>query len=287
MKRLSAICALVCWATLAQDGRLMSGSGSSDAGSFSYETRVEPPGPPAPHVRGGLFVNEGFHRYMADHSQKKFFGYDIHIQPMPDGMLRVSFGPLSLSAARLELKDPESWSAMALPRYPAPQFVRSGDRIALDLLVNIASRQKIVDYLTIRAGRHDEPAAIVTGPPRDFTVEDAELAITQPEVSVNGELRQRMPNTLSGAVGVLYVPGHGRFLFSLAPNERFGFRKAGEVRGNLIRFEWETSRYQLACLDRVAPGLKPYNLYVFHDPKSYGAEIFLGSSDHPGFAPSR
>jgi hypothetical protein len=73
---------------------------------------------------------------MADHSQEKFFGYDIRIEPVPDGMLRVTFGPLSLSAAKLDLKEPGSWSLMALPRYPAPQFVRSGDRIALDLLVN-------------------------------------------------------------------------------------------------------------------------------------------------------
>jgi hypothetical protein len=118
-------------------------------------------------------------------------------------------------------------------------------------------------------------------------VEDAELQITQPEVSVNGELRQKFRNTASGAVGVLYVPGHGRFLFSLAPNERFGFRKAGEVRGNRLSFEWRTSKYQLTCLDRIAPGGKPYILYVFHDPKSYGSEILLGSSDHPGVSPSQ
>jgi hypothetical protein len=68
-----------------------------------------------------------------------------------------------------------------LPKYSAPQLVKSGDIIALDLLVSPDGKQKIVDYIQFTSAKQfldastppaDPPAAISTEEPKDFTLDD-------------------------------------------------------------------------------------------------------------------
>jgi hypothetical protein len=291
MNRISVLLAIGFCVAAGQDGKLMSGWGSTDEAHFYYETRLEPPGPGTvrPKFSGGIVVYaEVFHRYMADMESRQLFGYDIRVEPGGGAnMLRVTFSPLTLTAAKLKLKEPATWTMLPSPKFPLPQLVADGDRLALDLLVNPSTAQKVVDYVRIGAGRYYE-GITVAGPARDFTVQEAELRLVQPEVLVDGEARAKIGGSVTGSVGYLIIPGQGRFIFSLAPYQELGFLRSGEVRGDFLSFQWGSSTYKLRCKGKIAPGPSAYHLYVLHDPKPSGNEILVGSSDRAGLkSPAR
>ncbi|MEX2264304.1 MAG: hypothetical protein WD696_20285 [Bryobacteraceae bacterium] len=256
---------------------IMSGSGSKQGVHFRYETRVEPelPGQKVSGLgRGGLVVGTGFHRFLSDDTTKKYFGYDLAIEPQPGGIFRVAFQPLSLGAEKLGLAPEGGWSQLPLPRLPSPQMVRSRDTIAVDLFTHPSTGQKIVDYLFIQDDRRER---LPSGPPRDYTVEDVPITLSKLRMSMNGSLVDESGGGISGEAVYFYLPNRGRFVFSLAPNEKLGFSKAGEVRGSTLTITWGNDTFVLACDGPIAPGGGVFNLYVYHDsswrPRS-GADTF-------------
>jgi len=259
---------------------IMSGTGSKHGVQFRYETRVEPEIPGlklSGFDGGGLVAGAGFHRFIADRTARKYYGYDLLIEPQGEGF-RVAMQPLSLSAEKLGLKGPGEWSPLPLPPLPAPMTVRPGAVIALDLFVHPRTKQKIVDYLFIQDGTSPwQPK----GPPRDFAVEDAPITISKFKLSVNGKKDAEWDGAMSGTFVYLYLPDRGRFVFSLAPNRQDGFRRAGEVRGGMLRYEWNGDTFEMQCGDPVAPGGGVFHLYVHHDPswrpRSGGESFQLGA----------
>jgi hypothetical protein len=133
-------------------------------------------------------------------------------------------------------------------------------------------------------------AATVRPPSRDFFDADAELVITKPRVSLNGnavELPQAIaPKPVSivkGKVVWIYVPGHGRYLLSLSP--RHGFSLAGQVGGTSLEFELRSDEIQIDAKERIAEGSAMYNLYVLHQSdwlppnESSRSRALMGSAD--------
>ena len=162
----------------------MSGRVTSGAVLFSYETRLEPPSPPMTGVSGGISAGRtGTYRYMIDNSRHAYLGYDLAIERgKQSGAYVVTFRPLSVSAWEL-VSDATGWKALRLPGYPAPQTVRVGDTIALDLMTNPATGQKIVDYIRIE-GRQPETSDV------------RELALTK-TVDAEGKLTIHIRNRYS------------------------------------------------------------------------------------------
>jgi polysaccharide export outer membrane protein len=150
MKASRVILAVLSCGAIGAQTVLMNGSATQNHVGFSYETRLEPPTPPfAGGFIGGVVTDDkGIHRYMAYRSLHKFFGYDLQVEQEggEDGY-KVTFQPLSIGPARVELPDPESWTIVPMATYPGPQSIHSGDSIALDLFTNAATGQKIVEYL--------------------------------------------------------------------------------------------------------------------------------------------
>jgi hypothetical protein len=249
---------------------IMGGSGQKGAVTFRYETRIEPeiPGQKLNGFgAGGLVVTSVFHRYMTDSAARKYFGYDLMIDPTPEGKYRVTFLPLTLNAARLQLDQPTAWSLIPLPSLPPPVVVggrKDRQQVAVDLFVYPITGQRIVDYLSIGDDRHSP--RLPSGSPRDFTVDDAPLTLTKPRLLLNGTLVEAMGGGISGEAVYLYLPGHGRYAFSLAANAPLGFRKAGEVRGKSLSFAWGGNTVVFECEEPVAPGGGVFNLYVRHEP---------------------
>jgi polysaccharide export outer membrane protein len=160
MKVSSVVLAVVmCSQAPAQTSVLMNGSAVQNGVGFSYETRLEPPTPPfaGGFVGGAVTDPEGIHRYLAYKALHKFFGYDLQVDHAGEpNSYRVTFRPLSIGPARIELEDPPSWTVVAMPTVPAPQEVHAGDSIALDLFTNSTTGQKIVEYLHFpKAGGND------------------------------------------------------------------------------------------------------------------------------------
>lgn len=256
-----------CLQAIAQDRTICTpGPGK---GAFSYEMRLEPPVPPlAGDVSRSLLCTDfGAHRAMSIPSQRKYFGYDIDIQPASQAnTYRVTLKPLSVGPEQMGLADAIGWQMLPLPRPPTPQImVRVGDKIMLDLFVNPVTGQKIVDYIRIEEPPNRGVSGKVSAePPRDFTVADAELRLTTPHVSINGKAAAKFGD-VSAVVIWFYLPHQGRYILSLVPHPEWGFQKAGEIRGRTLSFTIGADAVSLECADRVASEHVRYNLYVRHD----------------------
>lgn len=279
MKAVSLVLLLACGWAEAQI--LMRGSGSRAGIHFRYETRLQPelPGQQITGLgAGGIVAGAAFHRYMLDEAAKRYFGYDLSVEPEGEGAFRVDFRPLSLTLEKLELD--AGWTQIPTPALPPPKIVRARDLIAVDLLVHPRTGQRIVDYLSF--GDDRQWGKIPSGPARDYTVRDVPLTLSKPRVLVNGEQVRELDSSISGSRVIVYLPGYGRFAFSLAPGGRAGFRKGGEVRDTRALIDAPGATIVFECDAPVAPGGGVFNLYVHHDPswRPHGHDgFFLGADD--------
>ena len=235
-------------------------------GSFSYEMRLEPPVPPLSDNISGILLctNFGAHRALAVPGMRKYFGYDIDIGPASQAnTYRLTLKPLSATPKEMGLDNAIEWGSLALPRLSDPRIVNVGDTIALDLFVNPATGQKIVDYIRIEALPQTQAGRLEGA--RDFTASDAELRLIHARARVNGRwVDATLPDVAATAVG-FYLPRHGRYVMALAPHPEFGFRKAGEVRGRSLTFTVAGDTISLDCRDRIASERARYNLYIRDD----------------------
>jgi hypothetical protein len=207
-----------------------------------------------------------------------YFGYSVQIEMQPErNTYRLTFQPLSLTAAlsRRLGDDPSSWKPLPSTKFPAPQIIRSGEVLELNLLSNSGWGQQLTEYVSVQEPPRevgfnalDRPPREFTfapGPPHDLAVTDIALHLQEPRVFINGRFEESSGRTMgdeTGGVVWIYIPKQGRFLLSLLPNPKQGFRRAGEIRGNSLRFAVGGNTFSVTCGSRVAPGTGAYNLYV-------------------------
>jgi hypothetical protein len=212
-----------------------------------------------------------FHRVVLDRSQRRYFAYDLLVDPK-DGSeaLQVRIEPFSLSATELDetrMVDP-SWTPVPLLKYPLVPDVRAGDTVAIDLLENPATGQKVVDYLVFTRSNPGDAAEL--GPLVDLSLAEVELQLENFRISVNERVldaSERVGGSISGAALWFYLPDRGRFVMSLLPNAKLGFRRAGEVSIRSLTFTEGRDRYDIQSTSRIVPAEGRFNLYVLHDPK--------------------
>ena len=171
--------------------------------AFYWQSRLEPPTPP---IADGLGYGSGtnpknnnVYRVMIDRARRVYFGYEVRVEPLPQGgTYRVAFQQLDLTPEtfkQMHIDDPASWKRLELgvpvgrPLFPfreAPDSVAVGDVIAVDLMTNQQTNQKIVDYVVIQGPNQSwsfdrlpvqREFAYTPGTPRDFSVEDASLEV--------------------------------------------------------------------------------------------------------------
>ena len=232
--------------------------------------RMEPGSARVPS--GVIAANVGrYHRVVLDRSQRRYFAYDLLVDPK-DGSeaLQVRIEPFSLSATELaesQMVDP-SWTPIPLLKYPLVPDVRAGDTVAIDLLENHATGQKVVDYLEFKRSR--PAAAPELSPLGDLSLAEVELQLENFRISLNGtvlDASTRVGGGISGAALWFYLPERGRFVMSLLPNPKLGFRRAGEVSNRSLTFTEGRERYDIQSSSRIVPAGGRFNLYVLHDPK--------------------
>jgi hypothetical protein len=252
----------------AQESRLSVSHPAWNGIAIQFLTRVEPPGDNA-HGRlpGAVLVEQGkAHHLIDDVAHKRTFGYDLWVTPDATGnSVQLKIAPLLFANKNTYSVQP-GWTLIELPQYPFIPKVNVGDTVAVDLLVNPSTGQKIVDYLTVtRQPRPLEEAA------HDFTAGDAELMMRGPQVLANGAVIARSDDGtgMSGQVVWLYLPGRGRFSLSLVPNQKRGFSRNGIAAGDSFTFREGATEYRVRCRGPVAPGSGTYNLYVRHESAWY------------------
>ena len=309
---LAVAVALLCGGTAAaQSSRLEGGVSSHPGFDFFYETRLEPPVPPLSDGFGMTVLETPpnvLHRVMLDRAARVYFGYNVRVDVLPDNFFRVAFGSLTMTAELQKVLDGDAaaWRMLPTPVFPAPRTIRGGEVLELPLLVNSGWGQKLTDYVTVREpgartfGIDRREFSFAAGPPRDFTVDDAELRVSRPMVMASGRdgpgpamtmRRQQMEGDFAGTLLWLYVPYRGRFLLSLRPHAELKFQKAGEVRGSSMRFTMGGTSYSLVSASRIAPGQTAFNLYVLFQPgwtplyPHANVDVFhFGAADRVDFA---
>jgi hypothetical protein len=280
----------------AESSRIMGGSAGGNKYQFFYETFLDPAIPELGRLGGGTIGGEGtIHRFMSDRRQHVYFGYDVTIEELAQpNTYRLAFSQLTADSVRDVLGDDASmWTQLPAPNWggPAVRIVRAGEVLALDLLTNSATGQRIVDYVSVKGPAFDPAWRFVyeTGSPQDFRADDAALELLTPYITVNGQLGAVTSSTGIVAYGStvwFYLPMYGRFILSLMPHPEFGFIKAGEVRGSTLSFKSGDDTFSLVCPSRIAPGQRPFNLYVLHEagwrPVDGDASVWAGgAADNP------
>jgi hypothetical protein len=281
MRRMPHICGVVLFA-LALPAQLTAATLTWKNFVIDFETRMEPSDVGLPRLPGEVIPqpNDPYrvHRTITDDAHHREFAYDLVLVPAD----RESF------FLRLEppnIQPNPGVKLLAPPDYPVIMpALRAGDKLALDLLVNAATGQKIVDHLTIRSAA---PApAPESKAPRDFTIGDVNLGLGDPKVWVNGQPVKTKDCTggfVSGHVLYLNLPGSGQWEFSLWPDPKAGLQKAGTVSDKTMLFHEGSSVYRLESTVDIAPGDGVYNLYVGHKPGPndvciFGAEYRAGAT---------
>jgi hypothetical protein len=279
--------------------------------SFYWQSRLEPLSPPLAddlgYGAGYNSADDSIYRVMIDRAHRTYFGYQVHVVPVPQNMYRLTFQPLNLTLdnfKQLHMDEPEKWSKwdvgtpasrplypfrppllllQRLPALEAPDTVHELDVVAVDLLVSQTSRQKIVDYVVIQGPSRSwtwnqlntvREFSYPGGEPRDFALQDAGLRFVEPQVSVNGNVVQiPVPGEVSGVYVWLAAPNRGAYVLTLVPHPEGGFQKAGEVRGTSLRFTLGGDTVVVTSSKPIVSSDAAFNLYVRLDP-AWQADVF-------------
>jgi hypothetical protein len=159
---MSLIC-LTLTAAAPQPGLIATGHMETrDGWQFDYSTFVKPAiSGQRMSLLSGASVTQAkrgrpavFHRYLGDVSAKVYFGYDVVLEPSGASM-RLRFAPIS--------KSPEEWLGeqwspgarmLAIQEFPSRTF-ESGQNIAITLLADPTTGQKVVDYIHVDTSLFD------------------------------------------------------------------------------------------------------------------------------------
>jgi hypothetical protein len=292
-------------------GVIFNGSASNHGVRYRFATAVEPVESDrkwGDGIGGGFRYQAGKeHRVMLDSSSHLFFGYDLAVERADSaGSCRVTISPLSLTldeffetlSSRLQHRpeiDTTIYQPLSLPTYPMPQIVRASDAIALDLLVSPDGKQKVVDYIQVSCKESEAGTSTDSSPgktsqehtpsqPRDFSAQDLELRLIDPELKVNDRLIESagLHGESTGNVLWLSVPGKGRFLLSLVPYREQGFRRAGTLHGSEISFQHGADRYRVRSTEPLFRSGQEWNLYVRADESYQSSQgAAFGAADRP------
>jgi hypothetical protein len=209
----------------------------------------------------------------------------VVVEPIGDThTARLRFQPFSLRADQLTAQyHAADFRALAVPQFPSETF-QSGQTIAIDLMANPVTGQKIVDYIEVSY----EPGGYVAGtaPPRDFQVSDVLLNIAVPSLRVNGAAVSPgivAAQMIRRRLVWLSVPGGKRFLLSLCPYPDYPFQKSGVANSYTLSFSWNGDRYELQTRAPITESSGAWNLYVLASPsdaaQGAGTEFSFGAVD--------
>lgn len=223
------------------------------------------------------FQSHTIRRVFVDSGSDFFFGYDLIVEPLADAkQFRVSVRPLSADdekdlRARTSFKTRRihpDYSAAVLSRASVPQVIDDGDAFALDVLVNPQTGGKIVDLVQVSFDQSKlREAPLSESPPRDYTLADVELNISNYKLLVNGEMvaGARRTGGCAGPLVWFHLPGKGRFIFSLTQHPGYDFRKVAAIEHNKISFNWDGTRYEWFSSSPIIGNGGNWNLWVTRD----------------------
>lgn len=227
-------------------------------------------------------------RVFVDEDGSSYFGYVLVVEPIASSkQFRVSVRGLGPEDEQeLRARKPfqsrrlhPNYNPAAIARSSAPQIIEDGDTFALDVLVNPQTGDKITDIVTISASMQSLEQAPVSEAPRDFTLADVEMKMTNYRLLINGELVAggKQSGACAGPLIWFHMPGSGgRFIFSVMPHPGYDFKKIGVIENNKLKFTLNGEEYEWISNAPVVGQGGIWNLYVLYDPAYVPDPFFLG-----------
>lgn len=254
-------------------------------GFVSLSTEIVPAGSTQLSFSSLEVESNIIHRVLVDEGGSFFFGYDLVIEPIRSSkQFKVTVRPLSPDfEQRLRARKPFQTRSVH-PNFNPSNFpsrskvISDGDAFALDVLVNPSTNVRISDVLKVSfdVSSLRDVAASEGSVPRDFTLADVALKMSNYKLFVDGELiaGAKPTGACAGPVIWFYAPGRGRFIFSLTPQAGYDFKKAATIEHNKITFTLGGERFEWVSSSAVVGIGGNWNLYVLHDP-TYIPDPFL------------
>jgi hypothetical protein len=247
--------------------------------SFKSETSaIDKQGPADPesftsllHSQALTDENRIIHRILTDAENHVIFGYDLSIKSDPTTRkFSLIVLPADSAFRRTQLKDSKPRIVEYFATFPTstePQTLDDGDAVSLELLVNKESGLKIVDVVRVTFDRSRLIDGSPSAPPKDFTLDAVALTVKGYELLIDGSLVSKSKATIgcTGSILWFYVPGRGRFIFSLVPRDGYSFQKTGLLDGNRIEFLVNGRLYEWVSSAPILPNGGTWNLWVLQD----------------------
>src|SRR5947209_2858423 len=220
------------------------------------------------------------HRVFVDARNGLFFGYELLVELVPaTRQFRVTVRPMSEEYLQALRARPVFQNRRLHPSYnpsafnSTPQLIGDGDTFTLDVLQSQRTGAKIVDVITVSLSDPGLQEAVSDRAPRDLTLEDVQLKVTNYKLRVGGETVYRTTSGCAGALVWFALPERGRFVFSLVPRPGYDFRKVGVVKHNTISFDWDGVTYEWESALPVVGTGGNWNVWVLRDA-DYQFDLF-------------
>jgi hypothetical protein len=231
------------------------------------------------------------HRVLSDGERRVIFGYDLWVNSDPiSRKFSLAVLPAADDFRRTFLKEPARSSSdlfATFPKSTKPQTLDDGDAVSLDLLVNPDTGLKIVDVVRVTFDRTRLLDILPGSVPKDFTLDAVSMSVRNYDLFIDGQVVGKGKSTFActGSLLWIYIPGRGRFIFSLVPREGYDFRKLGVLQENRIEFLVNNELYEWASSSAILPNGGSWNLWVLHDPNYtplFRSENTIAKNKSPG-----
>ena len=232
-------------------------------------TEIVPGGKAFPY--GGSVVvasSDVVHRLLADGKGGIKFAYDLEAE-RTGTEFRLRVKPLVGKSAE-QIWEITRWARIAggtpadgpIPTFDAPREIggiREGDRVAVDLLSNPDTGEKLVDILQVT---HETP---LFGEPT--AVEEIVLDRVSIAIRTNvGEQHWVDKDKITGAAALIYIPRLGAFLLSLEKPAAPGFEPSGIAENQRLTFVWNGALIEVASQSNILRKSAFGRVWVKHDP---------------------
>jgi hypothetical protein len=142
--------------------------------------------------------------------------------------------------------------------------VKAGEALAVDILYNQATGEKIYDVLRPSA---EAPggSAVGTGDARKPLKDD--FSLREIQIALNGRTVKE-PDTawLTGSAALIYLPGHGAYFLALGPSGTHPFRPVGRVNRDKLTLRLGNDLIEITSKGGVLKRSEKGVVWAYHDP---------------------
>jgi hypothetical protein len=204
-----------------------------------------------------------WHRVLNDKQGKKVaFAYDLEAgRASAAGTFFLRIKPVDEAFAQQQ----QSGGVPTVAAVREFNSIKAGEGIAIDLLSNPKTGEKIFDVL-----QPSNPAEPPKSSGEEFTLQVASITLNGQPVKLTGVEN----SNLTGAAAIFYLPGHGAYFLSLEPRPHF--EQVAHVEGRKLWFELDKDRVEIQSKGRLLAKSENRMVWVRHDP----AFTFEGSGEN-------